>query len=76
MRRTASNFNEDANRTRKGNGPECGAILRHIVLNLLRQDPIPFGSIKTRRMRAALSPAYRMDALLGFPVAESMGIHS
>lgn len=68
-------FNEDANRTRKGNGPECSAILRHIVLNLLRQDPIPFGSIKTRRMRAALSPNYRMDALLGFPVAEGQGIH-
>ena len=69
-------FNEDANRTRKGNGPECSAILRHIVLNLLRQDPIPFGSIKTRRMRAALSPSYRMDALLGFPVADGQGVHA
>ena len=68
-------FNEDANRTRKGNGPECSAILRHIVLNLLRQDPIPFGSIKTRRLRAAMSQDYRMEALLGFPLAQGGSVH-
>jgi predicted transposase YbfD/YdcC len=68
-------FNEDANRTRKGNGPESSAILRHIVLNLLRQDPIPFGSIKTRRLQAAMSPDYRMDALLGFPSARPSDVH-
>lgn len=68
-------FNEDANRTRKGNGPECSAILRHIVLNLLRQDPNPAGSIKYRRMKAAMSPEYRMAALLGFPVPPSGEIH-
>lgn len=63
-------FNEDANRTRKGNGPECSAILRHIVLNLLRQDPNPkTGSIRYKRMLAAMSPDYRMAALLGFPLA-------
>ncbi|WP_043485832.1 ISAs1 family transposase [Holophaga foetida] len=60
-------FREDANRTRKGSGPECSAVLRHIVLNLLRQDPNPMGSIKFRRMQAAMSPDYRMAALLGFP---------
>ena len=65
-------FNEDANRTRKGNGPECSAILRHIVLNLLRQDPNPkTGSIRYKRMLAAMSPDYRMAALLGFPLAPS-----
>lgn len=68
-------FNEDANRTRKGNGPECSAILRHIVLNLLRQDPNPAGSIKYRRMKAAMSPEYRMAALLGFPTAASGEAH-
>ena len=70
-------FNEDANRTRKGNGPECSAILRHIVLNLLRQDPNPkTGSIKYKRLLAAMSPDYRMAALLGFPLAPSMAINS
>jgi predicted transposase YbfD/YdcC len=65
-------FNEDTNRTRKGNGPECSAILRHIVLNLLRQDPNPkTGSISYKRMLAAMSPDYRMAALLGFPLAPS-----
>jgi len=60
-------FREDTNRTRKGNGPECSAVLRHIVLNLLRQDPKPMGSIKFRRLQAAMSQEYRMAALLGFP---------
>ena len=59
-------FNEDRNRTRKGTSAEAGAILRHIVLNLLRQDPDSKRSIKNRRMKAALNPAYRLDALMGF----------
>jgi predicted transposase YbfD/YdcC len=65
-------FREDDNRTRKGNGPECSAVLRHIVLNLLRQDPNPMGSIKFRRMQAAMSPEYRMAALLGFSGNQEM----
>lgn len=69
-------FNEDANRTRKGNGPECSAILRHIVLNLLRQDPAPAGSIKFRRLQAAMSPDYRMAALLGFPLTHPSENHA
>jgi predicted transposase YbfD/YdcC len=61
-------FREDGNRTRKGNGPECSAILRHIVLNLFRQDPSPEKkSIKRHRLKAAMSPDYRLAALLGFP---------
>lgn len=61
-------FREDANRTRKGSAPECGAILRHIALNLLRQDPFPGKwSIRSRRLRAALNADYRLVALLGFP---------
>jgi predicted transposase YbfD/YdcC len=61
-------FREDGNRTRTGNAPECSAVLRHIVLNLLRQDANPEKkSVKVRRLRAALVPEYRMVALLGFP---------
>lgn len=58
-------FNEDRNRTRKGSAPESGALLRHITLNLLRQDPEK-RSMPKRRMKAALSREYRMAALMGF----------
>jgi len=61
-------FREDGNRNRKGNVAECGAILRHVVLNLLRRDPNPEKrSIRRRRLKAALAPDYRLVALLGFP---------
>jgi len=60
-------FNEDRNRTRKGAAPECGALLRHIVLNLLRQEPNTKRSIKSRRIKAALCPEYRLEVLAGFP---------
>jgi len=61
-------FREDANRTRMGHAAECGAILRHIVMNLLRRDPNPEKrSLRSRRLKAALAPDYRMVALLGFP---------
>lgn len=47
---------------------ECGAILRHVVTNLLGRDPNPKNrSIRRRRLNAALSLDYRMVALLGFP---------
>lgn len=58
---------EDQSRIRKGSAPEAAAILRHIVLNLLRMDPNPRGSIKSRRIRAAGVPAYRLQAIMGFP---------
>ena len=60
-------FREDGIRIRKGNGPETGAILRHIALNMLRQDPNTKRSIRHRRLKAAISPDYRLAALLGFP---------
>jgi predicted transposase YbfD/YdcC len=60
-------FREDGIRTRMGNGPETGAILRHITLNMLRQDPDTKRSIRHRRLKAALSQEYRLEALLGFP---------
>jgi predicted transposase YbfD/YdcC len=61
-------FREDGIRTRKGNAAECGAVLRHLVVNLLNRDPNPKGrSIKARRQRAGRVPEYRLAALLGFP---------
>ena len=57
-----------------GNGPETGAILRHITLNMLRQDPNTKRSIKFRRMQAAISPDYRLAALFGFSQGPSKEI--
>ncbi len=54
-----------------GNGPETGAILRHITLNMLRQDPDTKRSIRHRRLKAALSQEYRLAARLGFPAGNA-----
>ena len=64
-------FGEDGLRTRMGNGPETGAILRHITLNMLRQDPDTKRSIRHRRLKAALSQEYRLAARLGFPAGNA-----
>ena len=46
--------------------PETGALLRHIILNALRLDIASTRSIKNRHTKAALTPAYRLEALMGF----------
>src|SRR5689334_4195751 len=51
-------FHEDDSRVHVGHGPENFAILRHIALNLLRQDRSSKGSIATKRFRAALNDTY------------------
>lgn len=48
-------FNEDAHRTRSGHSAANFAVLRHIALNLLRQDTTVQGSIATKRFKAALN---------------------
>ena len=68
-------FGEDGLRTRMGNGPETGAILRHLTLNMLRQDPNTKRSIRHRRLKAALSQEYRLAALLGFPAGSASEGH-
>ncbi len=50
-------FDEDASRIRTGDAPQNMGVLRHIALNLLRQEPSK-GSLKTKRFRAALNDAY------------------
>ena len=57
-------FHEDASRIRTGDAPQNMAGLRHIALNLLRQEPSK-GSLKTKRFRAALNDGY-LAHLLGF----------
>ena len=50
-------FREDDSRIRLGNGAENMAILRHISLNMLRQDKSK-GSIRVKRYRAALNTSF------------------
>jgi predicted transposase YbfD/YdcC len=56
-------FHEDASRIRTGDAPQNMGVLRHIALNLLRQEPSK-GSLKTKRFRAALNDDY-LSKLLG-----------
>jgi predicted transposase YbfD/YdcC len=62
-------FSEDANRTRKGNRPENYSILRHIALNMLRQDTTSKKSIKLKRLRAGWDTAYLEQLLDGLQAA-------
>lgn len=56
-------FHEDASRIRTGDAPQNMGVVRHIALNLLRQEPGK-GSVKTKRFRAALSDTY-LEQVLG-----------
>ncbi len=56
-------FNEDDSRIRKDNAPENLAILRHIALNLLKQDKSEKGSIRSKRNRAGWDNDYLLDLL-------------
>ncbi len=57
-------FREDESRIRTGHAPENMAILRHIALNLLKNDDSPLG-IKNKRLRAARSTDYLAHVLRG-----------
>jgi predicted transposase YbfD/YdcC len=56
-------FREDDSRIRKGNGPQNFAILRHIALNLLKQNSKSKLGIKNRRLRAGWDNDYLMAVL-------------
>ena len=57
------NFNEDDSRIRKDNAPENLAIIRHIAVNLLKQDKSFKSSLKGKRNRAAWDDDYRLHLL-------------
>lgn len=46
-------FREDESRIRKGHAPENFAILRHIALNLIKNEKTFKGSVNTKRLKAS-----------------------
>ncbi len=58
-------FREDESRVRKGSSPENFAAIRHIALNLLRNNKTFKGSMKTKRLNAAMDPKYMEKVVFG-----------
>ena len=56
-------FREDDSRVRTDHGPENFAILRHIALNLLKQETTLKVVIKEKRKAAGWDPAYLLRLL-------------
>jgi predicted transposase YbfD/YdcC len=58
-------FREDANRTRDTTAGANLGVVRRVAASLLKQDPAR-GSIRTKRLNAALDPKYLERVLQGF----------
>jgi hypothetical protein len=58
-------FNEDACRIRKDKGAQIFSMLRHIAINLLRQERRHKRGIKARRKRAGWDRDYLLHVLAG-----------
>lgn len=57
-------FREDESRIRKDNAPENFAVLRHISLNLLKNEKSFKGSMKTKRLMAGWETSY-LEKVIG-----------
>ncbi len=58
-------FDEDACRVRKDNAPVNLATLRHLALNLLRQETTDKNGVKARRLRAGWDSDYLLKIIAG-----------
>ena len=56
-------FDEDACRIRKDHAPENFSLIRHLALNLLRQDSSASGGIKAKRLKAGWDNDYLLSIL-------------
>jgi predicted transposase YbfD/YdcC len=56
-------MNEDRSRVRKDQSPENLAVLRHIALNLLKQEKTAKGGIRAKQFQAALKEDYLLKVL-------------
>ena len=58
-------FNEDHSRVRKDNAPQNFAILRHIAINLLKQEHSIKVGIKAKRLKCGWDADYLLKVLAG-----------
>lgn len=56
-------FNEDYSRSRKDNSAHNLAVLRKIAINLIKAQKNTKGSIRVKRLRAALEPDFLLNVL-------------